>query len=141
MIKIKILSCPNKEIIGSVEFFSNIIEIGSSNGDVLLLSKDYMNHLFYLEAIENHIQIIPNPNLDHYLVNGKRSLSQRKLEKGDEITYKDFHFKVEDFLFDPPKDFEKIISENFSNLNEEDDLYQILINLDQELVDIEDANN
>jgi hypothetical protein len=141
MISIKILECSNSNLIGNTVFYSNLIEIGSTNGDILLQSKDYMNHLFYVETVEDYIQIIPNPNIDFYLLNGKRSLSQRKLQKSDTITYNDFVFSVIDFSYTEMINYDDIISKKFNDLNEEEDLHKLLVKLDQELLEIEDASN
>ena len=141
MINIKIIECSNKDIIGTVKFYSNLVEIGSTAGDILLLSKDYINHLFYIEIIEDSVQIIPNPNIDHFLVNGKRSLSQRKLQKGDQVTYKKLTFEIESFKKDENNNYNSIISSKFAELSEEDKLYNVLVKLDQELIEIDNASN
>lgn len=86
MIQLKVNSCPNNDYLGKVQFFKNLIYIGSNLSSDLYLpdSEIKTNHLF-IEVIENKLIAHAHKKVDYFWVNGKRTKSFKFLTIGDKI--------------------------------------------------------
>ena len=86
MINFEFIESPDLDIIAPFKYFQNQIYIGRTVGDLWVNDKDLFPSHIFLEVIGSDLLIHPQKDVEHYLLNGKRASSIRKLKVNDAIT-------------------------------------------------------
>jgi hypothetical protein len=87
MIHFEILESPDLNVLTSFKFFKNEIYIGRRAEDLSVSDASLKDLHILLEVPEAELLIHPQKDVTHYLLNGKRSTSIRKLKVGDSVTF------------------------------------------------------
>jgi len=80
-----------------------------------------------IEIIENELILHPQLGVDHYLIDGKRATSVRKLRIGQSITIGETEFKIKDFKYTEFKSKKTILDEKLAHLIEQESSKLIII--------------
>ncbi|MBD64041.1 MAG: hypothetical protein CME62_02465 [Halobacteriovoraceae bacterium] len=98
MIEIEVIQSQNKDFLGTYKFHKNLIYIGSNHEADLYFPKSCLghNHLF-IEVIHDKLITHLHQEVDHILVNGKRTTNFKTLYSGDKISFSDLEFKIKRF--------------------------------------------
>lgn len=84
MIEVHVTDAADPEYLGTWTFRKNQIYLGHPAGDIapqgLLFS-----YAFMIEVLPEFIQVQPHPELEFWLLNGKRATKARKVKLGDRI--------------------------------------------------------
>ena len=86
MIKFKIFKSPDPSVITEFRFLKNEIHLGREKGDLQIQDLDLHSGHIMMEIVGPDLLIHPQRQVDHYLINGKRTTAIRKLKINDEIT-------------------------------------------------------
>jgi hypothetical protein len=97
MINFEFIESPDLDIIAPFKYFQNQIYIGRTVGDLWVNDKDLFPSHIFLEVIGSDLLIHPQKDVEHYLLNGKRASSIRKLKVNDAITIGKTTFKILSF--------------------------------------------
>lgn len=87
MIKFEITESPDHEVVGVFEYFHNMIYIGRSSGNLTIQDQSIMPSHLLIEVVEKDAIIHPQKDVDHYLINGKRATTPRKIKLNDVIQF------------------------------------------------------
>lgn len=87
MIHFEIIESPDLNVLTSFKFFRNEIYIGRRAEDLSISDLSLKDLHILLEVPEDELLIHPQKDVTHYLINGKRSTSIRKLKVGDSVTF------------------------------------------------------
>ena len=86
MITITITASSDSDRLGEFKFFKDLIYVGSNHdADVYLPSDEVKNNHIFIEIIEEKLIVHLGRDIDHILVNGKRTSTFKKLKIGDVI--------------------------------------------------------
>lgn len=98
MLKISITNANDENRVGEYLFHKNLIYIGSNHdADIYApLEKVEKNHIF-LEVVDEALLVHPGRGIEYILVNTKRTVSFKKLKKGDQVQVGDLVFKIDDY--------------------------------------------
>lgn len=130
MIKIEIIESKDLETLGPKIFFKNQIYIGNNSNDIHITEDVEANYLS-LEINEIGINAFITGDT-HFLHNGKRAESGRKLNFGDTITIAETTLKVIDAEYQVYKTKTQILEERFSEIEEKDPSLVNIITIIQE---------
>jgi hypothetical protein len=118
MIEIHLTKSKDLEAIGVKKLWKNEIYIGHSSGDIIIDDQQVINHHLFIEILEQEGVLLchPHPKIDHFLVNGKRCESPRKLLAGDSFAIGINHFEVISFKPEHIQDFDQQLKNNLDEL-------------------------
>jgi predicted component of type VI protein secretion system len=120
MIQFEIIKSPDRDIQKDFTFFHNEIFIGHSKGHVRINDDQLSSSHIMIEVIENELIIHPQSSVDHYLIDGKRATSVRKLRPGQSITIGETEFRIKDFKYTEFKTKKTILDEKLAHLIEQE---------------------
>lgn len=87
MIHFEITQSPDLNVLTSFRFMKNEIYLGRRAHDLSISDLALKNIHLLLEIPETELLIHPQKDVDHYLINGKRATSIRKLKIGDTVSF------------------------------------------------------
>ena len=94
MLVIEIMTCPDPEFEGVWRFHQNQIYLGYPEGDIAPAVDGLPSFAYMIEVLPHMIQGTPHPEVDHWLLNGKRATRPRRLRLGDTIVVMGIKMKV-----------------------------------------------
>jgi hypothetical protein len=127
MIQFEIIKSPDRDIQKDFIFFHNEIFFGHSKGHVRINDAQISSTHIMIEIIENELILHPQLGVDHYLIDGKRATSVRKLRIGQSITIGETEFKIKDFKYTEFKSKKTILDEKLAHLIEQESSKLIII--------------
>jgi hypothetical protein len=127
MIQFEIIKSPDRDIQKDFIFFHNEIFFGLSKGHVRINDAQISSTHIMIEIIENELILHPQLGVDHYLIDGKRATSVRKLRIGQSITIGETEFKIKDFKYTEFKSKKTILDEKLAHLIEQESSKLIII--------------
>ncbi|MFP5457394.1 MAG: hypothetical protein ACLGG7_01570 [Bacteriovoracia bacterium] len=93
MIEVNVIDATDPEYLGTWKFRKNQIYLGHPSGDIaphgLLFS-----YAFMIEVLPDFIQVQPHPDLEFWLLNGKRATKPRKVKIGDHLQVGDLALTI-----------------------------------------------
>lgn len=120
MIQFEIIKSPDRDIQKDFTFFHNEIFIGHSKGHVRINDDQLSSSHIMIEVIENELIIHPQSGVDHYLIDGKRATSVRKIRPGQSIKIGETEFRIKDFKYTEFKTKKTILDEKLAHLIEQE---------------------
>ena len=91
MIQLEFTKAPNEELLGLWHWGSSYLTLGGKGVPVSSVE------LAEIEIVKGEILFKPLPNLEFYLINGKRSTQPRHLQMNDKISFHNISFKIISF--------------------------------------------
>jgi hypothetical protein len=122
MINIEVIESPDMDVIAPFKYFQNQIYIGKTVGDLWINDNELFPAHIFLEVMGSDLLIHPQKDVEHYLLNGKRSSSIRKLKVNDVITIGKTTFKVLSFSQTITESKQEILDKKLDKLISEDSL-------------------
>jgi hypothetical protein len=118
MIEIHLIKSKDLEAVGVKKLWKNYIYIGHNSGDIIIDDPAVINQHLFIEILESENILLchPHPKVDHFLVNGKRCESPRKLNVGDSIAISDNQFEIVAFTPEKQQDFNQFLKNNLDEL-------------------------
>lgn len=101
MIAIEVLETPDANAKAAFRFFKNDLYIGHKSGDLLISDPELLASHLMIEIVENELLIHPQKGVTHFLINGKRATTIRKVKIGESIGIGTTTFKVTEFSLTP----------------------------------------
>ena len=87
MIKFEITESPDQEVLSTFEYFHNLIYIGRTDGNLTILDPGLLRSHIVIEVVEGEVIVHPQKEVDHYLINGKRTTTPRKIRLNDKVSF------------------------------------------------------
>lgn len=134
MIDIEVIHSPNPYLLGHHKNYGNIFSLGKSNKNNIT-ETSCENFKISVERDKLYIENVKAGVF--YIVNGKKISGKKTIKIGDELTYKDFKFKVTHFEYshiDPITDTEHLYKKR---IEESPELEKILSLIEQEFIHLE----
>ncbi|WP_372653304.1 hypothetical protein [Halobacteriovorax sp.] len=134
MIDIEVINSPNPYLLGHHRNYGNIVLLGKSNRNNITESS-CENFKVTVERDKLYIENV-KPGI-FYIVNGKKISGKKTIQVGDELTYRNFKFKVSHFEYshiDPITDTEHLYKKR---IQETPELEEILSLIEQEFIHLE----
>jgi hypothetical protein len=97
MIIFEFIKSPDKDILSTFQYFQNEIYIGRSSGNLLIKDPSLCESHLMVEVIGPDLIVHPQKKVNHYLIDGKRSTTVRKIKVGQVITIGKTEFKITQF--------------------------------------------
>ena len=97
MIKIEIFKSPDLSVISEFCFLRNELNLGRDKGNLVVKDFDLQSNHIMIEVVGPDLLIHPQRNVDHYLINGKRTTAIRKLKVHDEVTIGQTFLRILEF--------------------------------------------
>lgn len=94
MIHFEITQSPDLNVLTSFKFMKNEIYLGRRAHDLSIADLALKNIHLLLEIPESELLVHPQKDVDHYLINGKRATSIRKLKVGDSVSFGQSSLKI-----------------------------------------------
>jgi hypothetical protein len=94
MIRLEILSSPDKNVISQFIFYQNQIYLGSKGHNLAIGDKGLLDCHAMIEVVNNDLLIHPQKGVEYYLIDGKRSTTIRKIKTHQLITISSTQLKV-----------------------------------------------
>lgn len=130
MIKVEIIESKDLETLGTKIFFKNQVYVGNNSNDIHI-SEDVEANCLSLEVNETGINSFISSDI-HFLHNGKRAESGRKLNFGDTIQIANTTLKIIDAEYQVYKTKVQILEERFSEIEEKNPSLANIITIIQE---------
>ncbi|MFL5784370.1 MAG: FHA domain-containing protein [Bacteriovoracaceae bacterium] len=118
MIKFQITESPDQEVLSTFEYFHNLIYIGRTTGNLTIQDPQILRSHLLIEVIGGDVIVHPQKDVEHYLLNGKRATTPRKIKNGDVISFGKTTLKVLAFEETPPSSKKNILNEKLNALIE-----------------------
>jgi pSer/pThr/pTyr-binding forkhead associated (FHA) protein len=118
MIKFQITESPDQEVVSTFEYFHNLIYIGRTLGNLTIHDPQLLRSHLLIEVVGTDVIVHPQKEVEHYLLNGKRATTPRKIKVGDVITFGKTALKVLAFEETPPSSKKNILNEKLNALIE-----------------------
>ncbi|MBY0516156.1 MAG: hypothetical protein K2P81_04570 [Bacteriovoracaceae bacterium] len=93
MLEITVLKSEDPDFEGVWSFQKNQIYFGHPDGDIAPSGLPN-SFTFMLEVLPEFLQVHPHPDLEFWLLNGKRASKGRKVKIGDNIQVQNIEFKI-----------------------------------------------
>jgi hypothetical protein len=97
MLVFEFIKSPDKDVMSIFQYFQNEIYIGRSSGNLLIKDPSLCESHLMVEVIGTDLIVHPQKNVNHYLIDGKRSTTVRKIKIGQVITIGKTDFKITHF--------------------------------------------
>jgi len=120
MIQFEIIRSPDLDIQNLFTFFQNLVYIGRNKGHVLIEDQQLYDSHLILEIIDHELMVHPQTHVTHYLIDGKRATSIRKIKTGQTITIGETELKIKDFKETTFKTKKNILDEKLAFLMEQE---------------------
>src|SRR4051794_2770055 len=114
MIHIEITHSPDPNVIKNFQFFQNLIYLDRTSGNLHILDNQLLSTHLMVEVIDQDLLVHPQRDVEHYLIDGKRSTAVRKIKKGQTITIGKTSFKVIEFEFTQFKTKKEVLDEKMA---------------------------
>jgi hypothetical protein len=134
MIAFEVLESPDANVRTQFRFYKNELYLGSKHGDLKINDSEILSSHVMIEIHEQDLLIHPQKGVEHFLLNGKRATTIRKLKKGDVISIGNTSFKIHDFSLTPDRSKKAVLSEKLNTLIESDSPRLIVIEKISELM-------
>lgn len=99
MIHLEILTGPDRNTLGSFQYFQNEIYLGKTSGDLHVQDSQLKDSHLMIEVVEKDLIVHPQKDVEFYLIDGKRSSSIRKVKTGQKLTIGGTTIKIVGFEF------------------------------------------
>lgn len=119
MIQFEIIKSPDQNVLHQYQYFQNQLYLGRISGNVRIEDPELLKSHVMIEVVESNLIIHPQPEVNFYLLNGKRATTVRKLSVGDEITLGATVLKILKFSETPTPSKKAILNQKLSELMEE----------------------
>lgn len=86
MISFQVTDSPDPNVLRIFTFFQNLIYLGRKRGNLCINDPKIQESHLLIEVVERHLQVHPQPGVDFYLLNEKRTTEIRKLKVGDTVS-------------------------------------------------------
>ncbi len=86
MIQLEVLESPDQNVIAAMTYHQNQIYLGADSGDLKILDPGLLPSHAMLEVVGQELIFHPQRAVEHYLLNGKRATTIRKLKAKDQVT-------------------------------------------------------
>lgn len=121
MIEFEIFESPDANIIGPYHLFKNEIYLGQSLTDINIKDPLILNSHAFMEVLTDKLLFHPQKEIGHYLLNGKRTLTIRKLKIGDIIQIGNTKLKITGFSFTENPSRKEILDQKLASFIENQD--------------------
>lgn len=121
MIEIEILESPDRDVIGQYSLSKNEIYLGQVLTDIQINDSLLLNSHAFMEVLDNQLLFHPQKDAGHYLLNGKRALTIRKLKNGDTIQIGQTKFKIISFNYTQDPSRKEILDQKLASFVENQD--------------------
>lgn len=119
MIQFEIVGGPDQNVMSAYTFNQNQIYLGRSTGDLWINDPElHASHLL-LEVVEDTLLVHPQKEVDHYLLNGKRATTIRKLKINDQLQLGNTLLKILSYKESPKVSKKMILDQKLAQLIEE----------------------
>lgn len=106
MIGLNIVECPDKDYLGEVKFYKDLIYIGKNlSADLYLPDKSLQTNHIFLEVTDGKLIAHSSKHVEYFWVNGKRTKNFKFLGMGDQIKIGTSTIKV--VIFSPSTTIDK----------------------------------
>lgn len=85
MLEFDITESPDSDVVGHYHLSKNEIYLGQVLTDINIKDPLLLNSHAFMEVLADKLLFHPQKDIGHYLLNGKRALTIRKLKTGDTI--------------------------------------------------------
>lgn len=116
MVHIEITQSPDVNVITNFKFHKNEVYFGSVHGDLLIDDQSLQASHLMIEIHDDEMLVHPQKGVEHYLINGKRATTIRKLRKGDTLGFGKTILKVLDFSLTPAQTKKIVLNEKLASL-------------------------
>lgn len=120
MLHLKITSSNNPDIIGEHIYYLSEIYLGKSKGHILIFDPKLFDYHFRLETFSDGIICDCHPDVEYYLINGKRSEGKNKISPKETIQIGETIFFVEKFEHLPYESRKDKLNKNITDILESD---------------------
>jgi hypothetical protein len=97
MIQFEITQSPDLNVKTIFKFMGNSIYLGRKQGDLLIDDPSLKEIHAMVEVVAQDLLLHPQKEVDHFLINGKRATSVRKLRANDFVTIGSTVLKILNF--------------------------------------------
>lgn len=118
MIHLEVLGGPDKNALGSFQFFQNEIYLGKTSGDLQLEDPQLLDSHLMIEVVEKDLIIHPQRDVEYYLLDGKRSSTIRKVKAGQKLTLGGTTLIIKQFEFTEQPSKKAILDTKLAQLSE-----------------------
>lgn len=94
MIEFKVVASPDEDVLNTFKFFQNQVYLGKTSGNLMIKDSELERTHLMIEVVENELIVHPQKNVSHYLINGKRAATVRKLKAQDVLTLGKTQIKI-----------------------------------------------
>lgn len=119
MIHLEILIGPDKNALGSFQYFQNEIYLGKTSGDLHVQDSQLKDIHLMIEVVEKDLIVHPQKSVEFYLIDGKRSSSIRKVKAGQKLTIGGTTIKIVGFEFTEMPSKKAILDTKLAQLAEQ----------------------
>jgi hypothetical protein len=118
MIEFHITESPDTDVCSTFKFHRNQVYLGFSSGDLFIKDKALKPSHLMIEAIGPDLIVHPQKDIGHYLINGKRATTIRKIKIGDQIGIGQTVIKILSFDETLHRTKKEVLDEKFTKLLE-----------------------
>lgn len=97
MIHFEITQSPDGDVKSKFKFLQNEIYLGKKNGNLVIDDPSLHDTHLMIEVVEGELLVHPQKIVSHYLIDGKRATTIRKIKPGQVITIGKTLLKVIEF--------------------------------------------
>lgn len=121
MIEFEILESPDADVVGHYLLFKNEIYLGQTLTDINIKDPLLLSSHAFIEVIEDKLLFHPQKDVGHYLLNGKRTLTIRKLKVSDTIQIGKTQMRIKNFSSTPQFTRKEILDKKLTTLMQNQD--------------------
>lgn len=118
MIKFQITESPDKEVISTFEYHQNQIYLGRNSGNLTISDPELRKSHLMIEVIGEDVLVHPQKDVSHYLINGKRATTPRKIRINDAVSFGQTTLKVLAFSETAPFSKKNVLNNKLNALIE-----------------------
>ncbi|MGE3609439.1 MAG: hypothetical protein AB7I27_07615 [Bacteriovoracaceae bacterium] len=116
MIQFEVVQSPDLNAKSVFQFYKNQVYLGKNSGDLHIQDLKLQGLHLLIEVIQNDLIIHPQKNVEHYLINGKRTTTVRKIKVNDVIGLGNTLIKILSFENTPLLSKKAILDRKLSDL-------------------------
>ncbi len=121
MIDFEISESPDQDVIGVYHLFKNEVYLGQTLTEIKIKDPLLLDSHAFMEVLDDKLLFHPQKDVSHYLLNGKRALTIRKLKAGDTIQIGKTVMKINHFNYTPNPSRKEILDQKLASLVENQD--------------------
>lgn len=119
MIEFEIVEGPDTDVRSTFKYHRNQVYLGYSSGDLFIKDKALKPSHLMIEAIGPDLLVHPQKDVEHYLINGKRATTIRKIKIGDKLSIGQTVLKILSFEETVHRTKKEVLDEKLTKLLDE----------------------